>query len=259
LSIAQGVGQAPDCKLTSDKIDRHLRYPIELSIGPRAYFMAALPTRNSRRFIPGEPPTFGVGVQLADAAYHAVLFSYPASIQNNVIVIYDNDAEGVANYGWSCALNVPANMLILKLPDSPDFAEFSTIGPNGRHKADINGCAAAIECYLDLGALPLVRWTSFNSRTDTRAASTRWLRRWRASRRSATPSRAGSAASCAIAEFFEQLLRRPIGPPYRHHPLPLRIASATTQLKRIAFPAPQPRCLLDGLPRSALALTLTLR
>lgn len=89
------------------------------------------------------------------------------SIQNNVIVIYDNDAEGVANYERSCALNVPANMLILKLPDSPDFAKFDTIGPSGRHKADINGCAAAIECYLDLGALPLVRWTSFNSRMNT--------------------------------------------------------------------------------------------
>ena len=58
-------------------------------------------------------------------------------------------------------------MLILKLPDNPFFAEFDTIGPNGRHKADINGCAAAIECYLDFGALPLVRWTSFNTRTDS--------------------------------------------------------------------------------------------
>jgi hypothetical protein len=89
------------------------------------------------------------------------------SIQNNVVVIYDNDAEGTANYERSCALNVPSNMLILKLPDSPDFAEFDTIGPNGHHKADVNGCAAAIECYLDLGAQPLVRWTSFNNRTDT--------------------------------------------------------------------------------------------
>jgi HEPN/Toprim N-terminal domain 1 len=89
------------------------------------------------------------------------------SIQNNVVVIYDNDAEGIANYERSCALNVPTNMLILKLPNSRDFAEFDTIGPNGRQIADINGCAAAIECYLDLGARPLVRWTSFNSKTNT--------------------------------------------------------------------------------------------
>jgi hypothetical protein len=65
------------------------------------------------------------------------------SIQNNVVVIYDNDAEGIANYERSCALNVPTNMLILKLPNSRDFAEFDTIGPNGRQIADINGCAAA--------------------------------------------------------------------------------------------------------------------
>jgi hypothetical protein len=89
------------------------------------------------------------------------------SIQNNVIVIYDNDAEGTFNYNRSCALKAPANMLILKLPNSPGFAEFDTIGPSGRHKTDINGCAAAIECYLDLGAQPLVRWTSFNSTTGT--------------------------------------------------------------------------------------------
>jgi hypothetical protein len=89
------------------------------------------------------------------------------SIQNNVIVIYDNDAEGIANYKRSCALNVPANMRILKLPDSPDFTVFNTIGPNGQHGADINGCAAAIECYLDLGAMPMVRWTGFNNKANT--------------------------------------------------------------------------------------------
>jgi hypothetical protein len=88
------------------------------------------------------------------------------SIQNNIVVVYDNDAEGVANYERSCALNVLSNMRILKLPDSLNFTEIDTIGPNGRHKANINGCAAAIECYLDLGAQPLVRWTSFNSKTN---------------------------------------------------------------------------------------------
>ena len=104
------------------------------------------------------------------------------SIQNTVVVVYDNDAEGVANYNRSCALNVPANMRILRLPDSTDFAEFDTTGPNGRHKADINGSAAAIECYLDLGAQPLVRWTSFNSATKTCQGElvnkTRYMRRF---------------------------------------------------------------------------------
>ncbi len=86
------------------------------------------------------------------------------SIQNNVVVVYDNDAEGLANYVRNRSLNVPSNMLILKLPDDPDFTQFNTLGPNGHHPADINGRAAAIECYLDLGDNPLVRWTSFNTK-----------------------------------------------------------------------------------------------
>jgi HEPN/Toprim N-terminal domain 1 len=89
------------------------------------------------------------------------------SIQNNVIIIYDNDAEGIANFDRSRALNVPDNMRILRLPDSPTFADFETIGPSGRHRADINGRAAAIECYLDLGRQPLVRWNNFNTKTET--------------------------------------------------------------------------------------------
>jgi hypothetical protein len=86
------------------------------------------------------------------------------SIQNNVVVLYDNDAEGVENHERSRALNVPGNMAIMKLPDSPDLMEFDAIGPSGTAKADINGRASAIECYLDLGPNSIVRWTSFNSR-----------------------------------------------------------------------------------------------
>jgi hypothetical protein len=88
------------------------------------------------------------------------------SIQNNVIVLYDNDAEGVANFQRSVALNVPSNMAIMRLPDSSDFAAFDTVGPNGKHGADINGRAAAIECYLDTGKNPLVRWTSYNEKAS---------------------------------------------------------------------------------------------
>ena len=46
------------------------------------------------------------------------------SIQNNVIIVYDNDAEGIANFDRSCALNVPDNMRILRLSDSPTYADF---------------------------------------------------------------------------------------------------------------------------------------
>ncbi len=34
------------------------------------------------------------------------------------------------------------------------------------HRADINGRAAAIECYLDLGENPVIRWTEYNKEID---------------------------------------------------------------------------------------------
>ena len=73
------------------------------------------------------------------------------SVQNNVVILYDNDAEGVFSFNRTVKLNVPNNMRILKLPDLPVFRDFETIGPSGAHRADINGRAAAIECYLDAG------------------------------------------------------------------------------------------------------------
>ncbi|WP_020695467.1 HEPN/Toprim-associated domain-containing protein [Reyranella massiliensis] len=89
------------------------------------------------------------------------------SVQNKVLVVFDNDAEGIANYKRCRELNVPSNMSILKLPDLPSFSTFETIGPAGVHKANINGRGAAIECYLDLDANARVRWTGYNAKTET--------------------------------------------------------------------------------------------
>jgi hypothetical protein len=51
------------------------------------------------------------------------------------------------------------------LPDLKQFEAFRTTGPDGTSTGDINGRAAAIECYLDLGwnteEAPAVRWTSY--------------------------------------------------------------------------------------------------
>lgn len=85
-------------------------------------------------------------------------------IQNNIIVLFDNDAEGVASYNRCMKFKIPSNMRILKLPDLDDFLNFDTLGPNGKSINDINGRAAAIECYLDLQEkTPIVRWTNYNS------------------------------------------------------------------------------------------------
>ncbi len=71
-------------------------------------------------------------------------------IQNKVLFVFDNDAEGVDAYRKLAALNLPANMRSMLLPDLEAFASFPARGPEGVNLADINGRAAAIECYLDL-------------------------------------------------------------------------------------------------------------
>ena len=86
------------------------------------------------------------------------------AVQNSIVILYDNDAEGVASFKRSAKLNVPDNMRILKLPDMREFQDFETIGPSGPHRADINGRAAAIECYLDAGPTAVVRWNNYHEK-----------------------------------------------------------------------------------------------
>ncbi|WP_239479445.1 HEPN/Toprim-associated domain-containing protein [Lichenicola cladoniae] len=88
-------------------------------------------------------------------------------VQNNIVVIFDNDNEGVFNWERCARLRTPANMRIVKLPDLERFQSFRTVGPSGEHLGDINGKAAAIECYLDTGSEPQVRWTSYDQRRDS--------------------------------------------------------------------------------------------
>ncbi len=89
------------------------------------------------------------------------------AVQNKVLVLFDNDAEGCFGFKRCNELNVPANMRILKLPDLEAFSSFKTVGPSGEAMADINGKAAAIECYLDLGDDPVVRWSAFHREADS--------------------------------------------------------------------------------------------
>lgn len=88
------------------------------------------------------------------------------SVQNNVIIVYDNDAEGVFNFRRTVELSVPSNMRIIKLPDLAVFQDFETVGPSGPHRADINGRAAAIECYLDVRPKAVVRWKNYHKEQD---------------------------------------------------------------------------------------------
>lgn len=83
-------------------------------------------------------------------------------IQNKVLVIFDNDLEGIDKYTKTNKLNLPHQMKIMKLPELEEFNNFLTVGPTGETNENINGKAVAIECFLDLtGSKPKVRWTNF--------------------------------------------------------------------------------------------------
>ena len=88
------------------------------------------------------------------------------AVQNRMLILFDNDAEGRQVLKRTLSLNLPENMAAIHLPDLPLFKHVRTIGPGGEAIADINGRAAAIECYLDVGDDPLVRWKSYVSDLD---------------------------------------------------------------------------------------------
>lgn len=91
-------------------------------------------------------------------------------VLNQVLFVFDNDAEGVDAFRKLKKLNPPANMRAMLLPDLEEFRAFATIGPEGVNISDINGRAAAIECYLDLRLDQYppaqVRWSNFKKDID---------------------------------------------------------------------------------------------
>ncbi len=88
-------------------------------------------------------------------------------VHNNVLVLFDNDAEGCAAKQRCIEVGLPGNVRALTLPDLEDFRAVEVHGPTGRSRADINERAAAIECYLDLGATPEFRWSNYNEKLGT--------------------------------------------------------------------------------------------
>ena len=89
-------------------------------------------------------------------------------VHNQVIFLFDNDAEGLDTYQKVLQMNLPPNMYAMMLPELEEFRAFAARGPNGVNNADINRRAAAIECYLDLtleGRPPAqVTWTNYKER-----------------------------------------------------------------------------------------------
>ncbi|MDR6851500.1 hypothetical protein J2Y54_000993 [Sphingomonas sp. BE123] len=91
-------------------------------------------------------------------------------VQNDVIFLLDNDAEGVDADRKLRALKMPRNMRSMVLPSLPTFESFPARGPEGLALSNINGRAAAIECYLDLrlnGHGPAeVLWSNYKREID---------------------------------------------------------------------------------------------
>lgn len=89
---------------------------------------------------------------------------------NKCLFVFDNDAEGIEKYEKAKRIQAPDNLRVARLPDLEEFTSFLTIGPNGEQKANVNGKAVAIECFLDLSfktrKVPIIRWSSYKSSLD---------------------------------------------------------------------------------------------
>lgn len=92
-------------------------------------------------------------------------------VQNQLVFLFDNDAEGYDAYRRLQRLTLPTNMRGMMLPELDAFRAFPACGPEGVGTADINRRAAAIECYLDLdldGCPPAkVVWTNYKREIDS--------------------------------------------------------------------------------------------
>lgn len=90
---------------------------------------------------------------------------------NKCLFVFDNDTEGIEKYKMVKTINAPSNLKVTKLPDLEEFSNFLTVGPNGKQKANTNGKAVAIECFLDLSFKtknePIIRWSSYKSSLDS--------------------------------------------------------------------------------------------
>lgn len=91
-------------------------------------------------------------------------------VHNRVVFLFDNDAEGHEAHRSLQRFAFPVNMRAMVLPDLEELRNFSARGPDGVKSADINGRAAAIECYLDLRLPdrkpPQVTWTNYKEKLD---------------------------------------------------------------------------------------------
>lgn len=88
------------------------------------------------------------------------------NVFNKIMILFDNDTEGLYQYNKLKNLSLPNNVIIKTLPDLDDMNNIKTIGTSGEEWQNINGKACSIECFLDLHYeiqdQPAIRWTNYN-------------------------------------------------------------------------------------------------
>lgn len=84
-----------------------------------------------------------------------------------MIAIFDNDTKGVQAFDRAKKLNLPDNIMVMRLPDIDLARSYPTVGPQGEHSVNVNGQATSIELYLGADVLAKegqfrpVRWSGY--------------------------------------------------------------------------------------------------
>lgn len=94
-----------------------------------------------------------------------------AGIINRTIAIFDNDTAAEEALRSLERIEIPKNIVIVKLPNIPFLENYPTIGPSGTTNMDINGLASSIELFLGYDVLLAedkhltpIQWTGYNHR-----------------------------------------------------------------------------------------------
>lgn len=102
------------------------------------------PLRDYYRFLDHSARPSGGASQLVNALRAFVA----AGIENRIVAVFDNDAEGRAALQLLRRQDLPSNVRVMTLPDIALARSYPTDGPNGGAVQDVNGLAASIELYF---------------------------------------------------------------------------------------------------------------
>lgn len=84
----------------------------------------------------------------ASALAHTVKAFAGVGIVNRIIALFDNDTGAEDALRTLNGITLPRNIAVLRYPEIELAKNYSTIGPTGIAKMDVNGLAGSIELYL---------------------------------------------------------------------------------------------------------------